>query len=442
MKTYYSLLCLTCTLLVSILGSCSSDESEFLKRNLTDLRFDYIESSKVFTIRASGDWRIDIPNEYSWIQVEPSNGIGDGETYQQITVKCNRNRNIDREGVIYLNGSGQSNVPINVFQQNGLFEWKPAGNGRPFLIDKYPIVGAESEATIKVPYAKAVGDENYPIEVVLSGKGAEGLSVAESAVVIAEEGDGMLNIPIAGIAKTQGRVNVKVKINNQEFGEEITLAAIGVKVISQDFNKFPWGGDCIGNKAGVTTTVATASMTLADPTKACVIGDNGANGSGITSTVRTGNPAFYQSIGLDGWYGLRNYMRPGYLQLGAASATDQQFGSVITPGLDIPNGMTYDVMVTFKGAKYNAPAPDRLVLGLFSKNTQGLSYTDMINVDVKKTMVEIPFEIGYQSWGTFSSVVENATSASALFISLPESMYVSGAVQAGRAYVDDIVIIY
>ena len=39
------------------LAACSDDDQGFLKRNLREMSFPYVESSDTFTIRATGDWQ-------------------------------------------------------------------------------------------------------------------------------------------------------------------------------------------------------------------------------------------------------------------------------------------------------------------------------------------------------------------------------------------------
>ena len=42
------------------LAACSDDDQGFLKRNLREMSFPYVESSDTFTIRATGDWQISL----------------------------------------------------------------------------------------------------------------------------------------------------------------------------------------------------------------------------------------------------------------------------------------------------------------------------------------------------------------------------------------------
>lgn len=427
------------SLLTTILLFSCEEKEEFLKRNLEELHFNYTESTLEFTVRATGNWTVVIPSEYSWIHADPASGTGNPEEYQKIRVTCERNVGDTREGSIFLNGSGESNVEIKIFQRDGLFEWTTVPNGSRMAIDGVLQVENSSSASIRIPYLKATGQESFSMTATLSGKGAEGLSINQSEVQIQEEGDGFISIPISGIPTQQGAITVQVNLGNEDFGSISTIARVGNTILTKTFDEFIWGGDCIGNRAGVTTINPTATMTLSDATQACSIGDNGANGSGVTSTIRNSNASFYDEIRMTGWLGVRNYMRPGYIQLGAASATANEYGSLITPGLDIPEGETVDLFITFKGATYNDPSPPRILLGLFPKGVQGINISNMPNVTQK---VYIPFEIGRQRWVEFSCIIENATNQSAVAISLPEEWAQNGVVQAARFYIDDIVISY
>lgn len=433
------------TILASLLAtllffSCEENSEEFLKRNLEELHFDYTESTREFTVRATGDWSVAIPAEYSsWITADPASGTGRPDEYQKVRITCERNVGDSREGSIFLNGSGQSDVEIKIFQRDGLFEWTTLPNGARMSIDGMLQVENASTAFIKIPYLKATGEESFSMSASLSGNGAEGLSINQSEVAIVEEGDGFIAIPIAGTPTRQGVVNVQVTLDNQDLGTVSSLARMGSTILTKSFDEFKWGGDCIGNRAGITSVNATADLTLADETKECSIGDNGANGSGVTSTIRGNNVSFYEEIKMTGWLGVRNYMRPGYIQVGAASATASEYGSLITPGLDIPDGVSVDLLVTFRGATYNDPSPNRIMLGLFPKGVQGVNISNMPNVTQR---VYVPFGIGHQKWVEFSVIVQNATNASALTFSLPEEWVENGAVQAGRFYLDDIVVSY
>lgn len=427
------------SLLTTISFFSCEEKDEFLKRNVEELYFHYTESTLEFTVRATGNWNIVVPSEYPWIHADPASGTGNGEEYQKVRITCNRNVGDVREGFIFLNGSGQSNVEIKIFQRDGLFEWTTVPNGNKIAIDGALRVENASTASIRIPYLKATGQETFPMTANLSGKGAEGLSISQDQIQVPEEGDGYVSIPITGTPTQQGVVNIQITVGNEDFGTVNTIAGMGNTILTKTFAEFPWGGDCIGNRPGITTVEPTATMSLSDDTQEASVGTNGANGSGVTSTIRNNNPSFYDDIKMTGWLGVRNYMRPGYIQLGAASATANEYGSLITPRLDIPEGETVDLLVTFRGATYNDPSPPRILLGLFPHGVQGINISNISNVTEK---VYIPFEIGHQRWVEFSCIIQNATNASAVAISLPEEWAQDGVVQAARFYVDDIVVSY
>ena len=422
---------------VVCLCSCNKDTSSFLKRNTDKLSFSYSESTATFTVRSTGSWSISIPEGSEWIKVSPEKGVGDGSTYQTVQVTCVDNTGEAREGVIYLNGSGQADVPITISQANGVFEWKEYGNGSKFSLDDLLIKGSPSTASIKIPYVKATGKETVKPTVMLSGKGATGLSVKTDALTL-QAGDADLIIPIVGTPTEQGQVNIDVKIGGVSFGSVSTITGIGQVLIDQSFAKFMWGGDCIANKDGITTTMPTASMTISDPTTSCSVGTNGANGSGVTSTIKNSNPGFYKAIGMESWSGVRNYMRPGYIQLGSASSTGSEFGSLISPALNLPSG-NFDLLISFKLGIYNQPAPHELVVGLITGNPTGITtdnYTSITSENI------IPVNFSAQQWVEFTCIVKNATRTSSLVITLPESIANAGTVGGARIYVDDIKVSY
>jgi len=141
---------------------------------------------------------------------------------------------------------------------------------------------------------------------------------------------------------------------------------------------------------------------------------------------------------MDGWYGVRNYMRPGYIQLGAASATATEYGSIITPALNLPAGQ-YDLLVKFKAAIYNQPAPTNFTVGLVPKNTEAIKIDNYNTITSK---VSVPFNIAAMKWVDITCVIKNATDGYCLTITLPAELNQGGAVQASRMYIDNINISY
>ena len=58
MKFFHKLTIILALAGIGGLTACSDDDSGFLKRNLREMSFSYVESSNTFTIRATGDWYI------------------------------------------------------------------------------------------------------------------------------------------------------------------------------------------------------------------------------------------------------------------------------------------------------------------------------------------------------------------------------------------------
>ena len=365
------------------LAACSDDDQGFLKRNLREMSFPYVESSDTFTIRATGDWQIsDTPdsrewtNAYGWVHVDQLSGKGDPGTYQKVTVTCDQNTSEERNATIYLHGCGEENVAIAIRQDNGIFEWKPFDNGQQFDVSGMLKLNAEAGAKLRIPYIKALGTEKYTVTVTQTG--GDGITAASGSYSLPTAGNGYIEVPLTGTATKQGIVTFAVKATDEagaekDFGSVSTIVRAGfdaqgeeLPLLTQNFGKFPWGGDCIGQKAGVTTADKTvANLSLDNETVSVSAGTNAGIG-GITSTVRNGNAAFYRAIGMEGWTGYLNYMCPGYIQLGAASDNaDGQPGNLISPVLNIPAG--YDLLLTCKVAIW-AAAPDQGMVGICEKN--------------------------------------------------------------------------
>lgn len=198
------------------LAACSDDDQGFLKRNLREMSFPYVESSDTFTIRATGDWQIsDTPdsrewtNAYGWVHVDQLSGKGDPGTYQKVTVTCDQNTSEERNATIYLHGCGEENVAIAIRQDNGIFEWKPFDNGQQFDVSGMLKLNAEAGAKLRIPYIKALGTEKYTVTVTQTG--GEGITAASGSYSISAAGNGYIEVPLTGTATRQGIVTFAVK---------------------------------------------------------------------------------------------------------------------------------------------------------------------------------------------------------------------------------------
>mgnify|MGYP001775519823 CR=1 FL=1 len=444
---------------------CQKQE-EFLKRNTKSLDFSYVASSETFTVRATGDWYIsDAPGTnawtgvYDWVSVDKQSGTGDGITYEYVTVSCAQNTAEERTATIYLQGSGQSDVAITITQANGIFEFTTFGNGQAFEVSSALHVGVASEASILIPYLKALGTETYNIKVTMDG--GEGLSPVDDDFSITAAGDGNIEVPLEGTPTTQGAVTFTVTATPAgdasgepvELGNYTTIVRSGSDdepLVFQDFNKLPWGGDCIAGVAGVWPADRTvANITSLDvPTETCVVGENGL-GSGVTSTIRSSNAALFNLLGMTGWTGYTNYMRPGYIQLGTASLnTLGQPGSLISPEFNIPAGVT-DLLLTVKLATWTAHH-DKVEVGITPKHDGVYTKKNEDNYNSRYAKADCRAyadvsDITYNTWIEYSFVLpcEGLSSPKSVYITIPEECWnADGSVNAGRIYVDDIKLVY
>jgi hypothetical protein len=446
---------------VCALSACNGDgDDAFLKRNLREMSFSYMESSNSFTIRASGEWQIsDTPgsrqwtNANKWVHVDQLSGKGDSDTYQKITVTCDQNSGEERYASIYLQGSGQEDVEIKITQENGIFEWKPFDNGQSFDISGTFKLGAAADAKLRIPYAKALGGEEFTVTVTQTG--GTGLTAASGKYTILSPGSGNIEVPVTGTGTKQGIVTFTVKAADEdgeetEFGAASSIVRAGydaegneTPLVNMDFGLFPWGGDCIGQKAGVTTSDKTvANLSLTNATVSVTAGTNASIG-GITSTVRNGNSVFYSAIGMTGWTGYLNYMCPGYMQFGAASENaDGQPGNIISPIITIPTG--YDMLFTCKVGIWTT-APDQGMVGICKKNDGfQISKGTLGNINAA-TKKYFSLDIPYYTWTEVSVVIPNpgAQVDPALFISTADSWFTAdNKIKAGRWYIDDIKLVY
>lgn len=386
------------------------------------------------------------------VHVDRLSGKGSPDTYQKITVTCDQNVSDERTATIYLHGCGEENVAIAIKQENGIFEWKPFDNGQRFGVSGLLKLNAESEASLRIPYIKAVGTEKYTVSVTQTG--GNGLTAAAGSYSISSPGNGFIAIPLTGTATKQGIVTFALKVTDAagvetDFGEISTIVRAGfdqageeTPLLVQNFNKFPWGGDCIGQKAGVTSADKTvANLSLDNETVSVTAGTNASIG-GITSTVRNGNPSFYRAIGMEGWTGYLNYMCPGYMQFGAAGDNaDGQPGNIISPVLNIPAG--YDMLLTFKVGIW-AAAPDQGMVGICEKNDGFWISKGTLSKIVASTKSYVSLDIPAYTWVEVSAVIPNPGSLAnpSLFISTADSWFSGSTVKAGRWYVDDIKLVY
>lgn len=425
-------------------SGCSDPEENFLRRNTEALSFDYTESSQSFTVRSSGDWKATTTD--SWIKVSPDSGTGQGEDFQTVTVTCERNGAEERTGAVILSGSGYTDVRVEVYQKDGLFEF--AGN---YIVRGSIIKGEESGASISVPYLKAMGTEQFTVSAKFSGNGSPGLYIDPSVVYQPMEGDGSLTVPVDGTGTDQGAVYIDLEIiegQTVRFSDRVAMiTSEGKEIVNKDFHEFIWGGDIVANRAGVESVNSgnAAAYSLSDETQSCSATSLGAGGSGLTSTIRTSNPAFYAEIGLDGWYGLRNYMRPGYMQLGATTATVTsagvwEYGCIITPGLDIPAGEKRDIFIQFKVALVDYLVSE-MMAGLYPKNTQGITDQNIGNM-IRKTYLPLMTDIT-GSWIEYSCVVENASNDYGMVLSISDNWTdENNLIKVGRLYIDDLTVTY
>ncbi len=451
---------------LTVMVGCEKQE-QFLKRNTYSLDFSYTTSSETFTIRSTGQWYIsDAPGTtawtgvYDWVSVDKQSGVGDGETYEQITVTCQANSSDARTATIYLQGCGESDVAITLNQADGLFEFST-----PLTVTSTLKKGTASSSYIRIPYLKALGNESFDVQVVQTG--GAGLSVENGTYYVTEDGSGNLDIPVNGTPTAQGAVTFDITVTNlgktgateENLGEASSVVRAGydengddIYLVYQDFNGLPWGGDGVAMLSGVVPVDATlATLTIDAETTSCAYTENG-HSSGVTSTIRTSNSQLFEDLGMTGWTGYSNYMRPGYIQLGTASTnTLGQPGSLVSPTFLIPEGVS-DLLLTLRVGTWTTHH-DQLEAGICTKHdgvytwVNESNYTSRYINAVKCRAYADVSAIALNKWYDYSFVLPcsglSTSSAFSIYITVPEACWnEDGSIDAGRIYVDDIQLVY
>ena len=213
MKTFYKLIFFS-LFLMQIVTSCDDDDHVFAMEN-DEITIDCTEQSIEQIIICNGEWIADISG-VDWITVSPERGTGNGKDYNHFTVNVGYNSGVAREGTINLVYEGES-FPIKVSQGKNEF-----GYGTP-IFEGNLFWQVESTAMIMVPYTVASGNESVQISCEITGVSA-GLSIPVTTYNSFLKGDGIIEIPVKGKAKTLGSVTFEIFIDGVSIG--ITDATI------------------------------------------------------------------------------------------------------------------------------------------------------------------------------------------------------------------------
>lgn len=218
MKGLLMLAVVACTVL-----SCSDDDDPFVLRDTDYLSFEYTESSQTFTIRTNGSWNVNSGNE--WITLDPVSGTGDGEKYEHVTVKVDRNGGQERDGKVTIQAAGRE-IYIDVHQHVG-----------PVIVFGTPIItgGVLQEdvditaAKVSIPYSGAMGDEQFTISITASGSAA-GINAVSNHSVTLSGRSGTIEVPLSGKPQTAGEVNFTITTSYTSLHPSANISGFGATV--------------------------------------------------------------------------------------------------------------------------------------------------------------------------------------------------------------------
>lgn len=340
-------------LLLSFMASCSKEDNEpFLKRDTDNLTFQYTESTASFTVRTNGAWSLDL-SEADWITADQTEGVGDGEKAQTVTVTAKRNVGEARQGVIKIIASSKQ-AAINISQAEGKVVF-----GTPYFTNALAPGFELEDVNLVIPYSKGGLSESAAVNVQVSGTGAPGIQVSNIEAEMSSE-NGEIKIPLTGTPTTAGPVTLKVQLLGQELTvntsvkEQGNADPVGTIYLAQDFDLLVLGGDHVGGKAGIHLVGAwpTVDGKRVLPENPTFEASGTRNTDGTGDYFATMHPSFVAARGLAGWTGSRVYERPGYVKIGTTASTD---GFIATPKLTAISGWA-DVKVKFTAARWSENA--------------------------------------------------------------------------------------
>lgn len=393
MKTYPMInkLLLFMSLLMLCLTSCKEEDTAFVLRSTDVMEFPYEASDQAFTICTNGSWKVE--SEDSWITVSPASGTGNGESRENVTVQVTRNAGLARTGTISMQAAGKD-LQITVVQKEGFLIFDA-----PYLSESLVKGKPIEDASILIPYSRAIGDESIQISCSLSGASV-GIDVPRKQVPLSGE-KGIIEVPLSGTPGEDGELIFTLSASGVESTIAplvTTVAAENIRIyLEETFDLLVLGGDHVAKKVGKeldtsqTPWVKDANNKNILPDNPVYKTTNTPNTDGTSDLFNTMGAAFREIRGISDWAGLRVYERPGYVKISTKSSTD---GKLVTPALSAISG-TENVSVSFSAAKWNEDA--------------GFA----IRIEIEGTGTASPAEIllDHDDWRTKEFVITGASAA-------------------------------
>jgi hypothetical protein len=161
------------------------------------LTFGYHASSQTLRICTNTSWSL--YSDDNWLSIEPTEGTGDGKTWQEIHVSAGRNTGNERNNKITIVANGKE-LSVAVVQHKIISFETPSIQGT--LMSETAL----ENVFLNIPYKNALGSETFTVSVAVSGAAADGIQPVTNYPVSLTGIQGSFDIPITGSPSTYGTV--------------------------------------------------------------------------------------------------------------------------------------------------------------------------------------------------------------------------------------------
>ena len=193
---------------LTFLFACKKDASLFVRETDRIAFPTALAQSRNITLRCQGAWSSEIPEGCDWIRLTPDSGTGNGE-FMFIEVKVDNNRGTERSETVWFTYKGER-FPLTVSQAEGSLKWEA-----PELVGNL-IVGNPSDASLKISYSRAFGDESITLGATLSGD-SDGIQIPGAGFNLLDN-EGTLVLPVQGTPGRAGYMDISVTVDGSEVG--------------------------------------------------------------------------------------------------------------------------------------------------------------------------------------------------------------------------------
>jgi hypothetical protein len=181
------------------------------------LTFEYHTSSQTFMICTNAPWSVYCDD--NWLSLEPTEGTGDGKTWQEIRVSAGRNTGDERSDKITIVANGKE-LSVAVVQHKIVFFETPSLQGT--LMSET----AMENVFLNIPYKNALGSETFTVSVAVSGVAADGIHPVNDYPVSLTGIQGSFDIPLTGSPSTYGPVIFTVTTTFPESSPKVLNTSV------------------------------------------------------------------------------------------------------------------------------------------------------------------------------------------------------------------------